>query len=114
MTVLRGGLVVTIFEKVVRLREDSEIESKATTMMISDVQRIVGGIEYLYEVGAGLVETGLATYLLYRMVGISCITILGLALRTFSEHIGQIIMTARKLLIQQKLLVFPALGLPRR
>lgn len=86
MTILRGGLIITIFEKVIRFREDREIESKATTMMISDVQRIVGGVEYFYEVGAGLIEAALATYLLYRMVGISCVTILGLALGKFSEQ----------------------------
>lgn len=69
MAAVRAGLVLTIFEKVVRLKEESELESKATVRMISDVQRIVGGIEYMYEVAAGVLEAALATYLLYRIVG---------------------------------------------
>ncbi|POR33115.1 Canalicular multispecific organic anion transporter 1 [Tolypocladium paradoxum] len=80
MTIIRGGLVVTIFEKVTRLREDSDIESKATTLMVSDVQRIMGGVEYIHEVWASPLETGLATYLLYRLIGISSLTILGFGL----------------------------------
>ncbi|KYK55948.1 hypothetical protein DCS_07913 [Drechmeria coniospora] len=79
MSLVRGGLVLSIFEKVLRLRDDSSIESTATTLMISDTQRIISAIEYIYEVAAGVLETSLATYLLYRQLGAPCFTILGLA-----------------------------------
>ncbi|KAF1738030.1 Multidrug resistance-associated protein 7 [Beauveria bassiana] len=77
---IRGGLVTGIFEKVLRLREDSDIESTAMTLMISDVQRIVKGAEFIYEVFVGIIETSLATYLLYRQIGVACFTMLGLGL----------------------------------
>ncbi|ODA76640.1 hypothetical protein RJ55_07911 [Drechmeria coniospora] len=82
MSLVRGGLVLSIFEKVLRLRDDSSIESTATTLMISDTERIISAIEYLYEVAAGVLETSLATYLLYRQLGAPCFTILGLASTT--------------------------------
>ncbi|KAM0669638.1 hypothetical protein ACQRIU_000033 [Beauveria bassiana] len=77
---IRGGLVTGIFEKVLRLREDSNIESTAMTLMISDVQRIIKGAEFVYEVFVGIIETSLATYLLYRQIGVACFTMLGLGL----------------------------------
>ncbi|KAM3454998.1 hypothetical protein NHJ6243_008687 [Beauveria neobassiana] len=64
----------------IRLREDSNIESTAMTLMISDVQRIIKGAEFVYEVFVGIIETSLATYLLYRQVGVACFTMLGLGL----------------------------------
>ncbi|XWW92149.1 hypothetical protein V2A60_000071 [Cordyceps javanica] len=79
-TMIRGGLVTGIFEKVLRLREDSSIESTAMTLMISDVQRIIKGAEFIYEVLVGIIETSLATYLLYRRIGVACFTMLGLGL----------------------------------
>ncbi|KAI6361085.1 hypothetical protein MCOR25_006549 [Pyricularia grisea] len=80
VSIIRGGLVVSIFEKVLRLGEDSSIEAKATTLMISDVQRIVGGLVYVHEMWAGVLETALATYLLQRVMGVSSVAMLGLAL----------------------------------
>ncbi|KAH9430121.1 hypothetical protein MCOR02_009841 [Pyricularia oryzae] len=80
VSIIRGGLIVSIFEKVLRLGEDSSIEAKATTLMISDVQRIVGGLVYIHEVWAGVLETALATYLLQRVMGVSSVAMLGLAL----------------------------------
>ncbi|KAM3522971.1 hypothetical protein NHJ13051_005364 [Beauveria bassiana] len=79
-TMIRGGLVTGIFEKVLRLREDSDIESTAMTLMISDVQRIIKSAEFIYEVFVGIIETSLATYLLYRQIGVACFTMLGLGL----------------------------------
>lgn len=78
MSIIRGGLIISIFEKVSRLPEDGGIESQATTLMISDVQQIVGGLIYVHEVWAGVLETALATYLLQRMMDVSSLAMLGL------------------------------------
>ena len=75
---VRGGLVMSIFEKVLRLPEDGGTEAKATTLMISDMQQIVSGLTYLHEVWAGVLETALATYLLQRMMDISSMAMLAL------------------------------------
>ncbi|EQB48595.1 ABC transporter [Colletotrichum gloeosporioides Cg-14] len=80
VSIIRGGLVVSIFEKVLRLPEDGGTEAKATTLMISDVQRIVSGLAFIHEVWAGILETALATYLLQRIMGVSSMAMLGLAL----------------------------------
>ncbi|KDN63555.1 putative canalicular multispecific organic anion transporter 1 [Colletotrichum sublineola] len=80
VSIVRGGLVVVIFEKVLRLPEDVGIESQATTLMISDAQRIVSGLAFIHELWAGILETALATYLLQRIMGISSVAMLGLAL----------------------------------
>jgi hypothetical protein len=66
-----------------RLREDKEIESKALTLTINDAQRISTSLTYIHELWAGLLETGLATWLLWRQVGPSSLTVLGLALSMF-------------------------------
>ena len=79
---------MSIFEKVLRLGEESSIEAKATTLMISDVQRIVGGLVYIHEVWAGVLETALATYLLQRVMGVSSVAMLGLALCECLELYG--------------------------
>lgn len=84
---IRGGLVTAIFEKVLRLREDGESESTAMTLMISDVQRIIKGAEFIYEALAGILETSIATYLLYRQVGLACFTMLGLGIGMFFVHL---------------------------
>lgn len=72
-----------IFDKVLRLREDKEMESRALTLTINDAQRISTSLTYLHELWAGLLETGLATWLLWRQVGPSSLTVLGLALGMF-------------------------------
>ncbi|QGA20124.1 hypothetical protein EYB26_007825 [Talaromyces marneffei] len=91
ITIIRGGLVDAVFDKVLRLREDKEMESRALTLTINDVQRISSSLTYLHELWAGLLETGLATWLLWRQVGPSCLTVLGLALvsTAISTYIGK-------------------------
>lgn len=80
---MRGGLVDIVFNKVLRLPEDKENESKALTLMNSDAQRISTTLAFLHELWAGLLETALATWLLWRQVGPSSLTVVGLALGTF-------------------------------
>lgn len=76
---LRGGLAVTIFEKLLRLPESDKLESQVTTLMVGDLQRIMGSASRCHEVWAGTIETGLATWLLYRQLGPSCFVMLGIA-----------------------------------
>lgn len=76
---VRGGLAITIFEKLLRLPEGDKIESMATTLMVEDLQRIMSAVARGHEVWAGIIETGIATWLLYRQLGPSCFVMLGLA-----------------------------------
>ncbi|KAK7747380.1 hypothetical protein SLS53_001634 [Cytospora paraplurivora] len=75
---IRGGLAITIFEKLLRLPEGDKIESTATTLMVEDLQRVMSAVARGHELWAGIIETGLATWLLYRQLGPSCFVMLGL------------------------------------
>ena len=77
---MRGGLVEVIFSKMLRLKQEKDTESKALTLMISDAQRITATLAWMHELWAGPVETILATWLLWRQLGPSSLTVLGLAI----------------------------------
>jgi ATP-binding cassette, subfamily C (CFTR/MRP), member 1 len=76
---IRGGLADVVFDKLMKLPESDEIESKATTLMVNDVERIMRACTRGHEVWAGTIETGLAAWLLYRQLGPSCLVMLGVA-----------------------------------
>ncbi|KAK0724137.1 P-loop containing nucleoside triphosphate hydrolase protein [Lasiosphaeris hirsuta] len=76
---VRGGLAIAVFEKLLRLPEGDELESMATTLVVGDLQRIMTAVAHCHEVWAGTVDTGLATWLLYRQLGPSCFVMLGVA-----------------------------------
>lgn len=77
---IRGVLVSSIFSKTLKLRPDSDSESKAMTLMIADVQGIVGSLTHLNELWASIIDTALATWLLERQVGLACLSMIGLVI----------------------------------
>jgi hypothetical protein len=81
VTIVRGGLVLVVFKKTLSAKEDTELESKSITLMISDVERVVSGLEVVHEIWASVIETGLATWLLWLQLSSSSFAMLGLALR---------------------------------
>jgi hypothetical protein len=50
------------------------------TLMIADVQGIVGSLNHLNEVWANMIQTALATWLLERQVGLASLSMIGLIL----------------------------------
>jgi hypothetical protein len=79
---MRGVLISSIFSKTLKLRTDVDSESKAMTLMIADVQGIVGSLNHLNEVWASIIETALATWLLERQVGLASLSMIALILGT--------------------------------
>jgi ATP-binding cassette, subfamily C (CFTR/MRP), member 1 len=77
---MRGVLMSSIFSKTLRLSTDADSESRAMTLMIADVQGIVGSLNHLNEVWASIIETALATWLLERQVGLASLSMIGLIL----------------------------------
>ncbi|KAI3395074.1 hypothetical protein diail_1831 [Diaporthe ilicicola] len=75
---VRAGLATAIFDKVLRVPEGEEVQAMATTLMVDDLQRIMSAIARGHEIWAGVIETGLATWLLYKQLGPSCFVMLGL------------------------------------
>lgn len=76
---MRGGLVEVVFEKTLRLTHDKDTESKAMTLMISAVQSITSASAFMHEIWAAPLELVLAVWLLWRQVGPSSLTVLGIA-----------------------------------
>lgn len=72
----------SIFEKTLRLRGNPELASRAMTLMIADVQGVVSGMTNIHEVWAGVIETGIAAWLLQRQVGLACLPVVGLGIGT--------------------------------
>jgi hypothetical protein len=81
---MRGVLISSIFSKTLKLSTDADSESRAMTLMIADVEGIMGSVKHLNEVWASLVETALATWLLERQVGLASLSMIALVLGTFS------------------------------
>jgi ATP-binding cassette subfamily C (CFTR/MRP) protein 1 len=81
---MRGVLISSIFSKTLKLSTDADSESRAMTLMIADVEGIVGSLKHLNEVWASLIETALAIWLLERQVGLASLSMIALVLGTFS------------------------------
>jgi ATP-binding cassette subfamily C (CFTR/MRP) protein 1 len=81
---MRGVLISSIFSKTLKLSTDADSESRAMTLMIADVEGIVGSLKHLNEVWASLIEIALAAWLLERQVGLASLSMIALVLGTFS------------------------------
>jgi hypothetical protein len=66
---LRGQLVSVVVEKTLRINLGNDSKSAAVTLMSTDIDGIVSGLTVLHDVWAGLVELGLAVFLLATLVG---------------------------------------------
>ncbi|KAF4626586.1 hypothetical protein G7Y89_g11569 [Cudoniella acicularis] len=98
---VRGGLVGGIFEKILKLPYDKSTEAKAMTLMISDVQRISSALIHIHELWAGPLETALAIWLLWRQVGPSSLSVLGIALGKFKFMSSDFIQLMRDSIINE-------------
>ncbi|EGX95333.1 ATP-binding cassette transporter, putative [Cordyceps militaris CM01] len=49
---IRGGLVVVLFDKLLRLAEDPAMETRAMTLMFSDTQKVMSAMNYFHELWA--------------------------------------------------------------
>jgi ATP-binding cassette, subfamily C (CFTR/MRP), member 1 len=81
---MRGVLISSIFSKTLKLSTDADSESRAMTLMIADVEGVMGSVKHLNEAWASLIETALATWLLERQVGLASLSMIALVLGAFS------------------------------
>ncbi|KAF7899104.1 uncharacterized protein EAF01_008317 [Botrytis porri] len=94
-TKLRGGLIARISDKLMRLKQETGLESKVFTLVIADVQKIISAFAYIHEIWAVVLETGLVTWLLWRQIGPSSVTVLTVALicamgsAFLGKHVGK-------------------------
>ncbi|OAR00619.1 hypothetical protein LLEC1_02971 [Akanthomyces lecanii] len=80
VTMIRGGLVVVLFDKLLLLAENPSVESRAMTLMFSDTQRVMTAMNYFHELWAGVFDAAIATWLLYRKTGAASFAMLAVTI----------------------------------
>ncbi|KAI0109014.1 putative ATP-binding cassette transporter [Nemania sp. FL0031] len=88
---IRAGLLDAISHKMLHITPEKGSESKVLTLMVNDVQRIAMNMPFVYDLLVVPIEVGVGLWLLYRQVGPSSLTVLGLAIvcLTISLTIGK-------------------------
>jgi hypothetical protein len=66
---IRGALVSTIFNRVLTLEADAAKASAAVTLMSTDIDGIMYGLETVHEIWGSIIDLGIGIYLLSRFVG---------------------------------------------
>ncbi|KAI3332296.1 putative ATP-binding cassette transporter [Xylariaceae sp. AK1471] len=80
VTKIRGGLITALSHKMLKIKQEKGVESKVLIMMIGDIQRIIGALGFAQEIWISPIETAIGTWLLWRQVGPSSLTALGIVL----------------------------------
>jgi ABC-type multidrug transport system fused ATPase/permease subunit len=87
MTMLRGGLIATLYNHMMCLPVESVSESAALSLMSSDAEAFA---EYFHatitDSWANLLQLGIAIYLLARMIGAIVVAPVTVAVRKFEPH----------------------------
>lgn len=79
-TKVRGGLIMALSHKMLRIKQEKGIESKVLTMMIGDLQRITAALRFAQEIWIAPIETAISTWLLWRQVGPASLAALAIVL----------------------------------
>ncbi|OGM47940.1 hypothetical protein ABOM_002790 [Aspergillus bombycis] len=72
-TRVRGALITTIYHHTLQTRVADSGDITAVSLMGTDVERIVNGLELFHETWGALVEIGIACWLLGRQLSVACI-----------------------------------------
>lgn len=74
LSMIRGSLISTIGWKVGRLRLYAQSDSHAAvSLMSTDMERIILGLQFIHEIWAAVIQSSIATYLLGRQMGVACV-----------------------------------------
>lgn len=80
ITMVRGSLVATIFEKTTRMPTTDLNESAAVTLMSTDVQKICDALAQGHEMWAGLIEIAIGVWLLSKEIGVALLGTLAITI----------------------------------
>lgn len=69
-TMMRGCLVLLIYEKTTSMSITGAEEAAAVTLMSTDIERIVNGMSKIHESWSTLLQMAVALALLYRQLGV--------------------------------------------
>ncbi|RAH75408.1 putative ABC multidrug transporter [Aspergillus aculeatinus CBS 121060] len=82
-TMVRSILVTEMFHAATRARLGSSDDNAALTLMSTDMERIRMGLRFVHETWASLIQAGLATWMLYRQLGVVFIAPVGVVVVCF-------------------------------
>jgi ATP-binding cassette, subfamily C (CFTR/MRP), member 1 len=90
VTQVRGNLVSLIYNKSLTLKYAGSGDKAAISLMSTDIERISMGLPALHEIGASVIETAIAIWLLERQVSYAAVACAGLVLlcTALSSRIG--------------------------
>ncbi|KAJ6446709.1 Canalicular multispecific organic anion transporter 2 [Purpureocillium lavendulum] len=71
LTMFRGSLIAMIFDKTLRIDSSAVQDAEAITLMSADIDRIASSMPLIHELYGSFIETGIALYLLYRLLGLA-------------------------------------------
>ncbi|CAD0089765.1 unnamed protein product [Aureobasidium vineae] len=80
----RSTLITEIFLRTTQVRIDISDENAAVTLMSTDMERIDIGFRSLHEVWASVVQAALASWLLYKQLGIVFVAPIGIVIASFT------------------------------
>ncbi|KAJ5580032.1 uncharacterized protein N7459_006017 [Penicillium hispanicum] len=80
VTKFRGGLDALIYERMLQIRAADGGDITAVTLMGTDVERIVSGLQLLNEVWGSTVDIAIACWLLERQLSLACLAPIALVL----------------------------------
>lgn len=66
---MRGVIVPSVIEKTLRISLNKVNSAEALSHINTDIETMIPGITMLHEIWAGLIEVGIAVYLLHRQIG---------------------------------------------
>jgi hypothetical protein len=79
---IRGSLGTAIYRKTTEISLTALDNSAAVTLMSTDAESIVMGLQFMHEFWANLIQVGISTWLLQRELGVACVAPIVLSLGT--------------------------------
>jgi ATP-binding cassette subfamily C (CFTR/MRP) protein 1 len=73
MVMVRGSLIDMIYAKTMKIGTGNLDEAAALTLMSTDVENVVLGLEDMHELWANLAQAIIATWLLERQLSWACV-----------------------------------------
>ncbi|EHY56729.1 hypothetical protein HRR83_002189 [Exophiala dermatitidis] len=77
ITALRGSLVLLIYRKTLDVKKAGAQDLSSITLMSTDVERIVQGLQYAHEAFISFFTLGLSLWLLERQLGVAAVAPIG-------------------------------------
>lgn len=77
VTATRGVLIAAMADKQLRLQPSEAKKSAITTLMTADIEGIEEALPEVHELWGFILDIAFGVYLLYRFIGLACLTVFG-------------------------------------